>query len=534
MAQTSLGYQVDKYTVAQSFFVKEQKGIFLTAIDLYFKTIAGSGSTTLPVAIEVRPMNDGFPSAETIIPGSEVSVSAANVNFSTNASSSTRFLFDEPIFLRGPKDYAFVVSTNTSQYELFAAMGDTFVIGSTEKRISKQQTLGSMFFSQNAATFTPAQELDISFKLIHARFKHTSATATLRNATLPNRVLMNNPLKVTATDSRVVVNHLNHGFQPKDKINFNAGGGTVGGITSAQLSGIQTIDSADFRGYSFRVATNATTTSTGGGAAVSVEKNIPYHKVYPNLQVLEPQGTIITAGFKGTLSKQYIEAGYGAVAANTRYTKQSSFQPIILNADNNTDIPYAVISDRIADSASISNQSTEMQIKLETSDSNVSPLIDLQRASLTLIANQIDKQASSVTAGFNRPLVGEFVAETSPGGGSSAAKHITKVVTLTEDAKGLKILLSANRPVGTDFEVYYRTASQDGDISTQNFVLLSEDSSNQPDNNPQIFRDYEYLAGGIGGSLIAFKKFQIKIVMRSGNQAKAPMFRDLRIIALSV
>ena len=534
MTETSLGYQVDKYTVAQSFFVKEQKGIFLTAIDLFFKTIANSGSTTLPVAIELRPMNDGFPSAETVIPGSEVSVSATNINFSTNASSSTRFEFDEPIFLRGPKDYAFIVSTNTSQYELFAAMGDTFVIGSTEKRISKQQTLGSMFFSQNAATFTPAQELDISFKLIQARFKHTSGTATLRNASLPNRILNNNPLTTVSGDSRIIVNHLNHGFQPKDKINFNAGGGSVGGIGSAQLSGIQTIDSADFRGYSFRVATNATSTSTGGGNAVTTEKNIPYHKVYPSLQILEPQGTIVTAGLKATLSKQYIEAGYGNAAASTRYSKQGSFQPIILNADNNADIPYAVISDRIADSAGISNQSTELQLKLETSDSNVSPLIDLQRASLTLIANQIDKQAGSVTDGFNRPLVGTFVAETSAGGGSSAAKHITKVVTLTDDAKGLKIILSANRPVGTDFEVYFRTASQDGDISTQNFVLLSEETSNQPDNNPQIFRDYEYLAGGIGGDLVAFKKFQIKIVMRSGNQAIAPMFRDLRIIALSV
>ena len=39
MTETSLGYQVDKYTVAQSFFVKEQKGIFLTAIDLLSRGI---------------------------------------------------------------------------------------------------------------------------------------------------------------------------------------------------------------------------------------------------------------------------------------------------------------------------------------------------------------------------------------------------------------------------------------------------------------------------------------------------------------
>ena len=63
---------------------------------------------------------------------------------------------------------------------------------------------------------------------------------------------------------------------------------------------------------------------------------------------------------------------------------------------------------------------------------------------------------------------------------------------------------------------------------------MTEESSNPTDNDPTVFRDYEYLAGGIGGDLPAFNKFQVKIEMRSINPAKAPTFQDLRIIALSV
>jgi hypothetical protein len=55
-----------------------------------------------------------------------------------------------------------------------------------------------------------------------------------------------------------------------------------------------------------------------------------------------------------------------------------------------------------------------------------------------------------------------------------------------------------------------------------------------PDDDPLIFRQYEYLIGGVGGTLPAFTKFKLKIVMRSTNQATVPRFRDLRAIALSV
>ena len=89
-------------------------------------------------------------------------------------------------------------------------------------------------------------------------------------------------------------------------------------------------------------------------------------------------------------------------------------------------------------------KSLDFQINIVDADSDIAPMLDLQRTSVGLISNIIDKQASSITSGFNVPL--EFLDETSPRGGSSAAKHLTRPIILEEEAVGLKVLISANRP----------------------------------------------------------------------------------------
>jgi hypothetical protein len=173
-----------------------------------------------------------------------------------------------------------------------------------------------------------------------------------------------------------------------------------------------------------------------------------------------------------------------------------------------------------------------MTINMQTADSNVSPMIDAQRVSLTGIAYDIDKQDSTATSGFNVPL--NFVNETSPTGGSSASKHITSPVTLAQDAVGIKILLTANRPSATDFQVYYRIAASDEILNDINWVLVSEQTNNPSDENPFQYRQYQYIVGGPGGNLPAFTQMQLKIVFRSTNSAKTAAVKDLRVIALGV
>ena len=98
MTTTSQNYEVDQYSLAQSFFVGRENGIFATKIELFFQQQAGV-TNTLPVQLELRSMVNGFPSAVTSIPGSEVTVTASNINVSTDASAATNFEFDIYIFL---------------------------------------------------------------------------------------------------------------------------------------------------------------------------------------------------------------------------------------------------------------------------------------------------------------------------------------------------------------------------------------------------------------------------------------------------
>ena len=114
------------------------------------------------------------------------------------------------------------------------------------------------------------------------------------------------------------------------------------------------------------------------------------------------------------------------------------------------------------------------------------------------------------------------------------SKHITKPVTLVNDAVGLKVLIGANRPSAADFQVYYKTLTDEQDINDIAWVLATKEEEVPSDENRNIFRDYRYLIGGQGGGLNAFNTFQIKIVFRSSNSSKVATIKDLRVIALGV
>jgi len=167
----------------------------------------------------------------------------------------------------------------------------------------------------------------------------------------------------------------------------------------------------------------------------------------------------------------------------------------------------------------------------------VSPVLDMQRSSLWMIHNNIDYQDSAGSLGVlagNRNLPINYADETDPTGGSHVAKHIVRPVTLENAAIGLKVLLGANVPQEAAFDLYYKAVEEDVAFEDTNWVYIAPETTLPTDENPNIFREYEYLIGGQSGLSSAFTKFTLKIVMKSTNAAKVPTFRDLRIIALAV
>ena len=94
---TSLGYKLNKHPIAQSFFVDTVAGIYVTKIDIFFN----KKDNNFPVTLQLRPMDNGYPSGTEIIPTSQVVVAGSSVNTSTNATAATSFTFPEPVYLKG-------------------------------------------------------------------------------------------------------------------------------------------------------------------------------------------------------------------------------------------------------------------------------------------------------------------------------------------------------------------------------------------------------------------------------------------------
>jgi len=523
MATTSQGYKVNKQPIAQSFFIDEVAGIYVTKVDLYF----AEKDASFPVSLQIRPMVNGYPSSSEIVPGSQVVLSGASVNTSADATSATTFQFDEPIFLKGLTDYAIVLHADSVNYEVYIAQLNDFLLNSTEKRINRQPVLGSLFYSQNSSTFTPAQNQDLTFKLYQAKFRYTSGEVVLHNAAVPKQLLVTDPLTTVASSSTVTVAHYNHGLQIGETVNISGvDSAGVGGISYSSLVGDRTVVAVDYTGYTFAADSAADSDVIGGGSNILATKNIPFSVLYPNVSYLQPSGTVLAYAAKGTTGKSY-------AGSETAFQKASDYAIIGANKNNEADNIY-LIANSTSETSELGAgvKSLDIKVGFSTIDSNVSPMLDMQRTSASLINYVIDRQDSAASSGFNVPL--NFVSETLPTGGSSATKHITRAITLVEDSVGIKVIFAANRPSASDFELYYRVASGDEILSDKNWVLATEETSNPTDERRTTLREYRYLIGGQAGNLPAFTQMQFKIVFRSTNTARVPYIKDLRVIALGV
>ena len=99
----------------------------------------------------------------------------SDVNVDANtAKLSTTFTFDSPVYIQEGFEYCVVVMTNSLDYKLWISqMGEQDVSG-TNRLISGQPHLGSLFKSQNNRTWNAIQSQDMKFTLHKAKFTQHS------------------------------------------------------------------------------------------------------------------------------------------------------------------------------------------------------------------------------------------------------------------------------------------------------------------------------------------------------------------------
>ena len=483
--------------LAQSILL--DKAAFVTKLDLNFTT----KDAAIPVTVSIREMVNGFPT-QTVVPFSEVTLNPDAVS----TSAATTFTFPSPVFLQDGVEFAIVIMSNSNKYNVrFGQIGDEDQNGN---RISTQPYAGVLFKSQNASTWTADQNKDLMFTLHRAVFDISQTrNAVLRNSALPSRALVANPLTTVANtaaqDNIITVAHRDHGHSAADSVTL-AGFTATNGYTAAELNKAHTITAVARDSYTITVAAadhaNAITAGNGGGTACQATEHLAWDTMRSVLQQVVLPNTAQTYTIKDT-----------AVGNGTSIGSTAS--AIIANDDYTPGSPKVVKSG--------ATHTVQLDGTFSSTDAYLSPVLDMQRASLITVSNRIDNPAvSNGTAGD----------ELNASKGTNLAKYVTKTVELNESSDTLKVYLDINRPSNTFVDFYYKVGNTAGTFDEGAWVAATPST-----NNGQVaYSDgttYDETQWEITPAA-NFTIFAVKIVMRSTGTSFIPKCQDLRVIALRV
>ena len=505
--------------LAQTFYVDNQFGLTLTKIDLFFAE--KPANSNLPVSIHIRPVENGAPSASEIVPDSHVYVNAASVATTTTSSTlsqiqaaPTSFVFEEPIYLAPWTQYAIVVTSQSTEYKIYSAKATEPVFGSTQ-RIMASKYSGNLFLPQNGLAWTPAKNQDLMMKVTRAQFNVSGGSLILKNANLPPQQLESNPIRTENGSNTVTVTHPCHGLAVGDEA-FIDSVDAVGGITATNLRGSRIVTAVDLNSYQYSAGDSASSDAVGGGNKVLSRRNRNFTVTQPHIETSIPNFTSID------VSAKFTTGNYVAGSA-TRFTQDAEYIRITPKQNVDFDAPRAVYNLEAETNDLAGNASVYVKIDMKTSNNYVSPVVDLQRASLHMITECITDP--SVITPINN--VSEEDAYCNTGG----MRHITTPVTLENDAVGIEAKVDVSLPEGAGIQMWYRTATADQNILDQQWVRRFPENNIANVNDGSLI-EARFLPGGQGGYLQPFNQVQQKFVMTGTNAG--PAMTNLRLRYLSV
>ena len=279
---------------------------------------------------------------------------------------------------------------------------------------------------------------------------------------------------------------------------------------------------------------------SGGGSNIHVSKNIQFNQVYPVFNTLQPGKTkidtqirTISATSVGGNEVSFLDQGYENIELNK--INPLTTTRMVASSQNET----ARLSDLPK------NRSSTLAISLSTEDENLSPVVDVMNGTVIYTRNRLNKP-------INDYALDASVKQNT--GDPHAASYISNRVDLKQPATSLKVLISSDRRNSADFRALFKIFRADSESVDQSFNLfpgfdnlndtdgdgfgddvrdLSKNSGRPdaltPASTDGEFVDYVFTVD----ELSEFTGFQIKIVSSGTNEAEAPKFKDLRVIALA-
>ena len=278
-----------------------------------------------------------------------------------------------------------------------------------------------------------------------------------------------------------------------------------------------------------------------GGSVVFSSNNIQFDEITPRINLFTPSTSTNTASQIRTVS------GTSAGGSELSFIDQG-YENVSLNNPNPLTTPRIVAS-RVNETTRLSNlpssKSLTLAVTMNTTDSNLSPTIDLQGSNFRFGRNRLNNPISDYA---NDGRVNSITEDPHTG------YYISRRTDLAQPATSLKVIVSSYRHSSADFRVLYELFRVDSNGIEQAFELFpgfdnltdtngdgfgdevvdSVLNNGRPDAFVRASADGEYIDYQFSADNLAqFNGFRIKIVMSGTNEARAPRFRDFRVIALA-
>ena len=379
------------------------------------------------------------------------------VAISEDASVPSKFKFEAPVFLENNREYAFVVLSNSLDYNMYVSrLGET-EIGTTQ-RVSTQPYLGSLFKSQNSTVWTADQFEDVKFTLYRAKF-NTSNTATIEfvNDRLPFKKLEGRPLEtnklsyrggasigeniftsisapavyadtVFGANPRIVrVHHYNHGMNEGDYVILNGATGVgtgdplSNGIAISKLNTVHQITNVDHNSYNVLIPKDAGSLNDQATESGRVGGDFVFGSQNQQFQVIQPQVGMLQFG--GTSVSHTVTA---LRSSSIDYINQSAYSQhtfsVIPGSNTYLTDNYQILSEVNEVRKNGGEKSLKYTVTIQTSNDAVSPVIDLDRVNMFVTMNLIDNpKPNSPRFGYQVYRLYPFDAPPNSGGSSTTS-----------------------------------------------------------------------------------------------------------------
>lgn len=304
--------------IAQTFLVSQPNtgidGVFLTKIAVYFKSV----STNYGISIEIREVQNGFPTAN-VIAGGRASLAASSTYASATASTATTFNFASLPFLQTNTQYAFVLIPDGGNDEYLvwtAQLGEVDV--ATGSPIYTNNQLGNLFISSNDLVFTPVITESMKYDLYVANFTSTSGSVYFR--TVPTDfVRINNEVGTFLNNEQIWISNSASTYA-QTTVNSTTVRVPNSSIAALSVNNWIFIASEDRSNINFRQVTNNTVNST----TIIVSSNMTFTNTTCTFGQIRGNGSL-----------------YGQVKSRLQYATEEEVELVVVGVTANSTLNLA-------------------------------------------------------------------------------------------------------------------------------------------------------------------------------------------------